>query len=176
MSERAEFFETLSNLLDFKRNRTGFSVILFLLGLIALGWIASAVYGLFSLLFKLVIEWWSAERLMDNRLLLFVSALLDLIVSTLVFYVIYKIMRHHLRPPILEKTLEFETPVPHSGLLFLLSPYNPKPRGSQGSIFGAYDRIEIEDRNARAELLKSNWFTFKLNSKLRTRRKLPAEV
>jgi hypothetical protein len=157
MSERAELFETLSNFLDFKRNKTGFSVILFLFGIVALGWIASAVYGIFSLIIKLAVEWWRAEQLLDKRVSLLISSSLDLIVSTAVFYGIYKLMKYHLRPRPLEQTLAFETPAPHRGLIFLLSPYKPNTRGSQGSIFGVYDRIEIKDQNARAELLKSNW-------------------
>jgi hypothetical protein len=66
-------------------------------------------------------------------------------------------MKHHLRPRPSRPILAFETPPPHRGLIFMLSPYNPKPRGAQESIFGAYDRIALEDQNARTQLLRSNW-------------------
>lgn len=156
MEQRVEFIDTLKNFFDFQRNRTGKSILLFLSGLIVLGWLTNTVYGLFNLLGKLFIEWMRGERLVDNHLASFYSALFDVGLATLFFYIVYRIMKHYARRslPVAEK-IEFETPAPHRGLIFLLSTYKPRD-----SSFGAFDRIYVDDENlARPELLKSNWGT-----------------
>jgi hypothetical protein len=154
MNKRAEFIETLKFFLDFQRNRTGTAILLFLTGLITLGWFANAVYGWFSLLSKLLIQRWRGDLLVDKRLSSFYSASFDVLIAALIFYLVYRIMKYYLRrnQPI-HSALDFETPVPHKGLIFLLSTY--KPGTSQ---FGEYDRIALANKtHARNELLKSNW-------------------
>jgi hypothetical protein len=154
MKRRAEFFDTIRYFFDFQRNRTGKSILLFLSGLISLGWLVNTVYGLFNFLGKLIVECIRGEQLVDKRLTLFYSALFDVGLAALSFYLVYRIMKNHLRRslPMSEK-IEFETPAPHRGLIFLLSTYKPGD-----SVFGAFDRIYLDDENhARYELLKSNW-------------------
>ncbi len=153
MPERADIIEILRYFLDFKRNQTGKSIILFLLGIVCLGWIAGTVYGFFNLLSKGVFGLLGATKLLDDWMWSLGVAFSDVALSLIAFSGIYWLMRRHLKPALIQsKTILFETPLPHEGLIFLLSPYKPRE-----SIFGAFDRIYLDDAKAREHLLKSNW-------------------
>jgi hypothetical protein len=153
MSERADIIDILKYFLDFNRNRTGKSIILFLIGIVCLGWIASTVYGFFNLLSKVVFGLLGADKLLDDWKWSLGVASLDIVSSLVVFSGIYWLMKRHLKPDSIQaKKIMFETPLPHDGLIFLLSPYKPRE-----SIFGAFERIYLDDMKAREHLLKSNW-------------------
>jgi hypothetical protein len=153
MPERAGVIEILRYFLDFKRNQTGKSIVLFLIGIVCLGWIASTVYGLFNILSRGLLGLLGATKLLDDWNWSLRVALLDVALSLVAFSGIYWLMKRHLRPSSTQsKKILFETPAPHDGLIFLLSPYKPRE-----SIFGAVDRIYLDDEKAREHLLKSNW-------------------
>jgi hypothetical protein len=154
MPERADIIDTLRRFLDVNRNRTGRSIILFFLGLICLGWIANALYALFSLLSKGLFSLLGAGKLPDGWQWALGAASLDIILSLVAFSGMYWLMKWHLKPNLTQaKTVLFETPSPHDGLIFLLGPYKHRDQ----SRYGAFDRIYLDDPDAREQLLKSNW-------------------
>jgi CRISPR-associated protein (Cas_Cas02710) len=153
MAERAVIVDILSNFLDFKRNRTGKSIILFLVGLISVSWIASSLYGFFDHLAKGIWYLIGAEKLRDNWWWGLGVTGSDVIVALFVFYLVYRTMRRHLEPVVTTvPSLRFETPAPHQGLILLLSIYQKRE-----CKFDTFDKISVADPDVRKELLKSNW-------------------
>lgn len=153
MPEHADIIDTLRQFLDVNRNRTGRSIVLFFLGLICLAWIASAIYGLSSLLSKGLFGLIKGGNLPDGWPWALAEALLDITLPLIAFSGIYWLMKRHLKPDVvLEKQVLFETPFPHNGLILLLSPYK-----HFDSRYGAFDRIYLDDADSREQLLRSNW-------------------
>ncbi|OLE54355.1 MAG: hypothetical protein AUG51_08785 [Acidobacteria bacterium 13_1_20CM_3_53_8] len=154
MPERADIIDTLRRFLDVNRNRTGKSIILFLLGIICLGWIVSALYGLFDILSRGVFGLLGANKLLADWKWSLGVAFLNLAFSLIAFSGIYWLMKRHLKPNSIQtKTILFETPSPHNGLIFLLGPYKHRDQ----SRYGAFNTIYLDDADTREQLLKSNW-------------------
>ncbi len=146
MDRRAGIVDTVGNLFDFQRNRTGKSIALFAVSFLFLGSLVNAFYSLISSTVKLGVgDAWSG----------LLAPLLEVLVTTVFCVFVWWIMKRHLQSLVpVQKTVVFESPAKHQGLILLLSPYFHR----NVSKFGGYERIYLENlTEARAELLKSNW-------------------
>lgn len=153
MSRRVTLFETIANFFDFKRNRTGKSILLFLAGFAALDILINALFALMSfgnkwILYKL------GRTSLEKPGEVFISCLLDLLVTIIIVLVVFAVMAQFRSGPA-DAPVTLESPPPHQGLIFLLSPYFDRRQSS----FSTYQDIDLRREDARLELFKSNWGT-----------------
>jgi hypothetical protein len=155
MSRRAKFINILSNILDFQRNRTGKSILLFLFGVVSLGWLTNALYGLVALLGRYLffrIGWIKLE----NPGQAFLGLLSDLLFPILCFLLAIVMMWRNYRHNTAPFKLNQQVPAPHPGLIMMLSPYFHRNQSALASVGEVEDSMDDPAR-LRAELLKSNW-------------------
>jgi hypothetical protein len=156
MTKRAKFFEIVSNIFDFQRNRTGKSILLFLSGFVTLTWLVTSAISFVNLSVKWLLQK-RGYNLVDNIETTLRSAAVDILLSVALFAIAFLFMWRNYKRNTQEGLLTvLDSPSPHRGLIVMLGPYNPK--GS--SLTSVADIADCADLAAeRFELLKSNWGT-----------------
>jgi hypothetical protein len=156
MTRRARFFEILSNIFDFQRNRTGRSIALFVFSTAAFGWFVTNTFSLIALLLKIAVGKWNLQVIERPREML-VGAAVDFAVSALFFAIAFWMMwRNYHRNTPAEPAISLKPPRPHKGLILMLGPYNP--RGSSLRTISDVN-TNLSSPTLRDEVLKSNWAT-----------------
>lgn len=156
MTRRARFFEILSNIFDFQRNRTGRSIALFVFSTATFGWFITNTFSLIALLLKLAFRPWNFQVIERPRETL-AGATVDFAVSAGFFAIAFFMMwrNYHRNTPV-EPIISLKPPPPHKGLILMLSPYNPR----SSSLKTVSDvRTSLDNPTLREDMLKSTWAT-----------------
>jgi hypothetical protein len=156
MTRRARFFEIISNIFDFQRNRTGRSIALFVFGTATFGWFVTNTFSLVALLLKLAFRT-SNFQVVERPREVLAGAAVDFAVSAGFFAIAFWMMwRNYHRNTPAEPAISLKPPRPHKGLILMLSTYNPR----SSSLKTISDvNANLNDPTLRDELLKSNWAT-----------------
>ncbi len=159
MNLRRPFYEVLSDIFDFSRHRTGSTITLFACSAIALGILVNGLFGVSGALSECLLYGIGQTRASDpggDLRKATEQMVLPLVFAVIVFVLGYRNYRTN-RPA--ETTLELEPPVPHQGLILLLSPFfNRRGACAFESAEIALQALSTKPIDiVRGEILKSNW-------------------
>jgi hypothetical protein len=154
MSRRARFLETVSNIFDFQRNRTGRSIILFIFGAATFSWSITTLFNLLALGVKWAFQqfWWV---LIERPNTAFTNAWMEFGLAVVCFLGALGVMYwNYRRNTAGDLVVVPKSPEPHRALIMMLSPYATR-------ISSLKTHADVEDalgeETLRCELLKSNW-------------------
>ena len=154
MSRRAGFLETISNIFDFQRNRTGRSIILFIFGAATFSWLVTGLFNELTLITKIIVQCYRAG-LVERPDIALTNTTLELGVAAVFFSIAFLFMRRNFLKNIAEApNITLQPPATHKALIVMLSLYH-----SRGNSFDSPDAFvsRLSEESAREELLKSNW-------------------